>query len=284
MRLLNIGTFLVWIAVLAVTELTELHIDNDTKPVIYGQELSFVCSSNVTDTSSWYWFLNNNILFSSGLPGKDVDIHKYKENRVTENIRHLTISDFEFSDIQNYTCLHAFEGAWLDLTSEAYNFVFLDNSTSIETRLQGNLIIVDLFNVSPVPSCSISVKSSNIPMKEHNISKDVYLYNVSFQLNVQCNNGDIITNVQCDVGGLNLYKSVNINCPFSDDKTNPQTLAIAVTTTTALIAVVIVISVTVQRTRKLLLSGGQEKDSDADNTTNAEPLLDKNISSINIQS
>lgn len=91
--------------------------------MIYGQELSFVCSSNITDSSSWYWFLNNNILFNSGVPGNDVDIHKYKENRVTENIRNLTISDFAFSDIQNYTCVHALESALLDLTSEAYTFV-----------------------------------------------------------------------------------------------------------------------------------------------------------------
>lgn len=91
--------------------------------MIYGQELSFVCSSNITDSSSWYWFLNNNILFSSGVPGNDVDTHKYKENRVTENIRNLTILDFAFSDIQNYTCVHALESALLDLTSEAYTFV-----------------------------------------------------------------------------------------------------------------------------------------------------------------
>lgn len=106
---------------LNILDLTELHIV--TKPVIYGQELSFVCSSNVTDSSLWYWFLNKNILFSSGLPVNDVDMNKYKENRVTENIRNLTISDFDFSDIQNYTCVHALESALLDLTSEAYTFV-----------------------------------------------------------------------------------------------------------------------------------------------------------------
>lgn len=280
MSLFNIGTFLVWIAELTVTEFTELHIV--TKPVIYGQELSFVCSSNVTDSSPWYWFLNNNILFSSGLPVNNVDINKYKENRVTENIRNLTISDLDFSDIQNYTCVHALENAFLDLTSEAYTFVFLDNMTSIETRLHGYLTIVDLFNVSPVPTCSIFVKNNYIPMKEHSIYKDVYLYNVSFQLNLQCSDHVLITHVQCDVGGLNLNKSVNINCPLSDNKTKPHTLGIAVTISFVLIAVVMVIAITlviVQRKRNLLLSEGTEIDSDADNTTNAEPLLDKNVQS-----
>ncbi|VDI05223.1 Hypothetical predicted protein, partial [Mytilus galloprovincialis] len=225
----------------------------------------------------------------SGLPVNDVDMNKYKENRVTKNIRNLTISDFDFSDIQNYTCVHALESALLDLTSEAYTFVFLNNSTSIETRLHGNLTIVDLFNVSPVPTCSVFLKNRYIPMTEYSIYKDVYLYNVSFKLNMECSNEDIITYVKCDIGGLNLNTTVKINCQSSDEKTNQQTLVITV----VVIAVVIVISVTLIIVRynvkakkgivtKMLNVDGI--DSDADNTTNAEPLLDKHESSIDIQS
>lgn len=104
----------------------ELHLYIDTKPVIYGQDLSFICYSDgpaKTSLSSWYWFKNDRILFQDGSPRNDVDSFKYNENRVTENIRNLTISDFEFSDIQNYKCRHAFKEAILDLDTEASKFV-----------------------------------------------------------------------------------------------------------------------------------------------------------------
>lgn len=90
---------------------------------MYGKDLSFICSSDIKDTSLWYWFKNDSILFTSGLPGNKVDTQKYTEYKVTENIRKLTITDLEFSDIQNYKCFHAFQKAWLNLPSEANNFV-----------------------------------------------------------------------------------------------------------------------------------------------------------------
>lgn len=54
-------------------------------------------------------------------------------------------------------------------------------------------------------------------MTEYSIYKNVYLYNVSFKLNMECSNEDIITYVKCDVGGLNLNTTVNINCPPSGE-------------------------------------------------------------------
>lgn len=56
-----------------------------------------------------------------------------------------------------------------------------------------------------------------IPTTEYSIYKNVYLYNVSFKLNMECSNEDIITYVKCDVGGLNLNTTVNINCPPSGE-------------------------------------------------------------------
>lgn len=104
----------------------ELHLYIHTKPVIYGQDMSLLCSFDVPNTTSiysWYWFKNDRILYTGGAPGSDVDIDKYEENQVTENIRKLTITDFEFSDIQNYKCVHAFNEASLNLNTEADNFV-----------------------------------------------------------------------------------------------------------------------------------------------------------------
>lgn len=104
----------------------ELHLFIQTNPVIYGQDLSLICSSDVQDKTSlnaWYWFKNDRILFYGGSPRSDVDIDKFEENKVTENIRKLTIKDFEFSDIQNYKCAHAFNETSLDLDIEAYQFV-----------------------------------------------------------------------------------------------------------------------------------------------------------------
>lgn len=52
-------------------------------------------------------------------------------------------------------------------------------------------------------------------MTEHRRFKDVYLYNISFQRIVQCGNGDIMTNIECDVGGFKFNKAVHIRCALS---------------------------------------------------------------------
>ncbi|CAC5426127.1 unnamed protein product [Mytilus coruscus] len=282
------ATFLVWFtAQMRMTELVELHLYILTKPVIYGQDLSFICSSDVRDKTSlysWYWFKNDRILYTGSSPGNDVDIDKYEENKVTENIRKLTIKDFEFSDIQNYKCVHAFNETSLDLDIESYNFVYLGNRSIMETMLQDNRIIVNLFEVSPVPTCSIIIKNSYLSMTEHSRFKDVYLYSISFQRILRCGYGDIITNVECDVGGLKFNKAVNISCALSDPnyKTQPYILATVVPISVIMIAAIIITSVIVHRKREL--KSARDLDSDVENDPQRELFLECNTATINIQS